>query len=104
MYSVKVHYWPQGDEDPHLVNEAAHRKRQADVVKSSIPSRPQPINPAPYIKVMDYIDQSVPAGERGDLLIFMAGINEISTLAEALIEHTEESKYMTACCLSCFLT
>ncbi|KAG1519546.1 hypothetical protein G6F52_008518 [Rhizopus delemar] len=92
MYSVKIHYWPQGDEDPHLVNEAAYRKRQADVVKSSIPSRPQPINPAPYIKVMDYIDQSVPAGERGDLLIFMSGINEISTLAEALIEHTEESK------------
>lgn len=33
MYSVKMHYWPQGDEDTHLVNEAAHRKRQADVIK-----------------------------------------------------------------------
>ncbi|PHZ12771.1 P-loop containing nucleoside triphosphate hydrolase protein [Rhizopus microsporus ATCC 52813] len=92
MYSVKMHYWPQGDEDTHLVNEAAHRKRQTDVIKSSIPSRPEPINPAPYIRVMDYIDQSVPAGERGDLLIFMSGINEISILSEALIEYTRESK------------
>jgi hypothetical protein len=31
----------------------------------------------PYIKVLEYIDQSVHAGERGDLLIFMSGINEV---------------------------
>lgn len=33
---------------------------------------------APYIKVLDYVDQSVPLDERGDLLIFMSGINEVS--------------------------
>ncbi|CAO3703181.1 unnamed protein product [Rhizopus stolonifer] len=92
MYEVKMHYWPHGDEDSHLVNEAAYRKRQSDLIKSSIPSRPQPINPEPYAKVIDYIDQSIPVGERGDLLIFMSGINEISNLAEALTEHTQESK------------
>lgn len=32
---------------------------------------------APYIKVLDYIDQSVSIDERGDLLIFMSGINEV---------------------------
>lgn len=33
MYSVKTHYWPQGDEDKNLVDEAAHRKRQSEVIK-----------------------------------------------------------------------
>lgn len=49
MYEVKVHYWPHGDEDSHLVNEAAYRKRQTDLIKSSIPSRSQPINPGKLI-------------------------------------------------------
>lgn len=33
---------------------------------------------APYIKVLDYIDQTIPLDERGDLLIFMSGINEVN--------------------------
>jgi hypothetical protein len=33
MYSVKVHYWPQEEDDKNLVNEAAYRKRQAEPVK-----------------------------------------------------------------------
>ncbi|GAA5815536.1 hypothetical protein MFLAVUS_009048 [Mucor flavus] len=62
MYSVKTHYWSQGDDDKNLVDEAAYRKRQSETVKRSIPSRSQPVN----------------ADERGDLLIFMSGINELS--------------------------
>ncbi|EPB90295.1 hypothetical protein HMPREF1544_02820 [Mucor circinelloides 1006PhL] len=81
MYSVKVHYWPFEEEDKNLVDEAAYRKRRTDVVKVY-----------PYIKVLEYIDQSVPAGERGDLLIFMSGINEITTLAEELNVYAQKSK------------
>jgi len=33
---------------------------------------------------MERIDQSIPSNERGDLLIFQSGINEISKLAEEL--------------------
>lgn len=33
MYSVKIHYWPQEDDDKTLVDEAAYRKRQAEPVK-----------------------------------------------------------------------
>lgn len=33
MYSVKVHYWPFEEEDKNLVDEAAYRKRQTEVVK-----------------------------------------------------------------------
>lgn len=33
MFSVKTHYWPQGDEDKNLVDEAAYQKRQSEVIK-----------------------------------------------------------------------
>ncbi|KAI7903486.1 P-loop containing nucleoside triphosphate hydrolase protein [Cokeromyces recurvatus] len=33
MYSVKIHYWPQEEEDKNLVDEAAYRKRQSETVK-----------------------------------------------------------------------
>lgn len=36
MYSVKVHYWPFEEEDKNLIDEAAHRKRQAELVKVTI--------------------------------------------------------------------
>ncbi|GAN03267.1 ATP-dependent RNA helicase DHX34 isoform X5 [Mucor ambiguus] len=92
MYSVKVHYWPFEEQDKNLVDEAAYRKRQAEVVKRSIPSRSSMVKAEPYIKVLEYIDQSVPAEERGDLLIFMSGINEITTLAEELNVYALKSK------------
>jgi hypothetical protein len=38
---------------------------------------------APYLKILDYIDQSVPSSERGDLLIFMSGIEEVGILLTA---------------------
>ncbi|KAI8083313.1 P-loop containing nucleoside triphosphate hydrolase protein [Gilbertella persicaria] len=92
MYSVKIHYWPQGEDDKNLVDEATHRKRHSEAIKKSIPSRPQMIKPDPYIKVLEYIDQSVPLDERGDLLIFMSGINEISSLAEDLTAYAQDTK------------
>jgi hypothetical protein len=33
MFSVKTHYWSQGDDDKNLVDEAAHQKRQSKLIK-----------------------------------------------------------------------
>ncbi|KAI7892265.1 P-loop containing nucleoside triphosphate hydrolase protein [Mucor mucedo] len=33
MFSVKTHYWPQGDDDKNLVDAAAHQKRQSEAIK-----------------------------------------------------------------------
>ncbi|KAI7861394.1 P-loop containing nucleoside triphosphate hydrolase protein [Spinellus fusiger] len=37
MYTVKIQYWPQGDEDKNLVNDAAHKKRMEATIKVSNP-------------------------------------------------------------------
>ena len=93
MYTVKTHYWKeQKADDKNLVNDAAYQRRQRATIKESIPSRSEKIDPGPYLKVLDYIDQSIPVTERGDLLIFMSGINEISSLADELKKYAEHNK------------
>lgn len=41
------------------------------------------LNPAPYVRIMNLIDQKYPQDERGDLLIFLSGMTEISIVEEA---------------------
>ncbi|KAI9309287.1 P-loop containing nucleoside triphosphate hydrolase protein [Cunninghamella echinulata] len=94
MYDVKVHYWQNrrhGD-DSHLVNEQEFKKRQASIIKQSIPSKSDRLDPAPYLNIMSHIDSNFSTNERGDLLIFMSGINEIMALEEQLRIYSEKTK------------
>uniref|UniRef100_A0A667XB43 DEAH (Asp-Glu-Ala-His) box polypeptide 34 n=1 Tax=Myripristis murdjan TaxID=586833 RepID=A0A667XB43_9TELE len=46
-------------------------------------SRSEKMDPRPYLRVLQGIDQRYPPEERGDLLIFLSGVAEISTIQEA---------------------
>lgn len=46
-------------------------------------SKREKINPAPYVRILQLIDKKYPEDERGDLLIFLSGLSEISTVVEA---------------------
>ncbi|KAG2179770.1 hypothetical protein INT43_003553 [Umbelopsis isabellina] len=96
MFDVKIMYMPNEKEDKNLVDEAEYQRRQRLEIKTSVASRSERISAAPYLKIMDYIDQSVPSTERGDLLIFMSGIEEITTLAEGLTPYAEQTKAETS--------
>lgn len=43
-------------------------------------------NPSPYVQIMQMIDQKYPADEKGDLLIFLSGISEITAVVDAAKE------------------
>ncbi|XP_072767032.1 probable ATP-dependent RNA helicase DHX34 [Anoplolepis gracilipes] len=45
-------------------------------------------NPSPYVQIMQMIDQKYPANEKGDLLIFLSGISEITAVVEAAKEYS----------------
>ncbi|XP_069180383.1 probable ATP-dependent RNA helicase DHX34 [Procambarus clarkii] len=49
-----------------------------------IASKREKINPAPYVRILQLIDSKYPDDERGDLLIFLSGMSEISTVVEAV--------------------
>ncbi|XP_011606913.1 probable ATP-dependent RNA helicase DHX34 [Takifugu rubripes] len=46
-------------------------------------SRSEKMDPRPYLRILQGIDQRYPPEERGDLLIFLSGLAEISTIQEA---------------------
>uniref|UniRef100_A0A915CNX3 Helicase C-terminal domain-containing protein n=1 Tax=Ditylenchus dipsaci TaxID=166011 RepID=A0A915CNX3_9BILA len=69
------------------LNYIAAQVKDIDASKKAIK-----IDPAPYVKVLQIIDKKYPSKERGDVLIFLNGISEISTVADALKEYAEFSK------------
>ncbi|KAI8092632.1 putative ATP-dependent RNA helicase DHX34-like protein [Halteromyces radiatus] len=93
MYDVKIHYWNHHrHEDKRLVDDAAYEKRQSSIIKESIPSRSERMNAAPYLNIMAHIDETIPTNERGDLLIFLSGINEIMALEQELKIYAEKTR------------
>ncbi|XP_061683168.1 probable ATP-dependent RNA helicase DHX34 isoform X1 [Syngnathoides biaculeatus] len=46
-------------------------------------SRTEKLEPRPYLRILQTIDQRYPPEERGDLLIFLSGVAEISAIQEA---------------------
>lgn len=50
---------------------------------------------------MEKIDQVVPEQERGDLLVFLSGMNEISLLAEELKAYASYTKCVRDHALQC---
>lgn len=75
LYPIKLHYMPQ-------VQDSASNVRQ---------SKSDRISPEPFIQIMQLIDNKYPPTEKGDLLIFMSGLNEITAVVDAAKEYAEKS-------------
>lgn len=75
LYPIKLHYMPQ-------VQDSASNTRQ---------SKSDRISPEPFIQIMQLIDNKYPSTEKGDLLIFMSGLSEITSIADAAKEYAEKS-------------
>jgi HrpA-like RNA helicase len=91
-YPVKIEYVPFEKEDPNLVDEARYNERMKAEIKFSVSVRSEKIKSGPYLRIMEKIDNSIPSSERGDLLIFLSGINEITILAEELQAYADMNK------------
>ncbi|XP_078482646.1 putative ATP-dependent RNA helicase DHX34 isoform X1 [Ciona intestinalis] len=50
------------------------------------------LDPRPYIRILQKIDKKYPSSERGDLLIFLPGMQEITIIEEAAKAYAEETK------------
>lgn len=55
-------------------------------------SKSEKLDPRPYLRVLEAIDNKYPPEERGDLLVFLSGMAEISAVleaAQAYASHTQ---------------
>eukprot|EP00795_Rhopilema_esculentum_P012353 gene12353-3006_t len=54
--------------------------------------RSERLDPSPYLRIMQLIDNKYPSSERGDLLIFMSGMAEIEAVVDAASEYAQKTK------------
>jgi HrpA-like RNA helicase len=50
------------------------------------------IDAGPYVNILQIIDKKYPSSERGDVLVFLNGISEISIVADACKEYGNFTK------------
>jgi HrpA-like RNA helicase len=91
-FPVKIEYIPFEKEDSNLVDANAYKERMNSEIKLSVSVRSEKIKSGPYLRILEKIDSTVSSVERGDLLIFLSGINEITTLAEDLQAYADLNK------------
>lgn len=77
LYPIKLHYMP------HLMNQNLRLEKK---------SRSERLNPEPYIQILSMIDKKYPKEEKGDLLIFLSGLNEIQSVVDAAKEFSEKNQ------------
>ncbi|KAL3271566.1 hypothetical protein HHI36_022041 [Cryptolaemus montrouzieri] len=72
LYPIEIHYRP--------------------VIKDPFERQKDKFNCTPYLQIIQMIDEKYPPNQKGDLLIFLNGFNEISRLADAVLEYSENKK------------
>ncbi|CRK97635.1 CLUMA_CG011020, isoform A [Clunio marinus] len=77
LYPIKLHFMP------HLMNPNLRLEKK---------SRSERLNPEPYIQIMSMIDKKYPKEEKGDLLIFLSGLNEIQSVVDAAKDYSEKNQ------------
>ncbi|XP_019537327.3 probable ATP-dependent RNA helicase DHX34 isoform X1 [Aedes albopictus] len=80
LFPIKLHYMPQ-IQDIATTSSGKTKQKTSDR-----------ISPEPYMQILQLIDQKYPPTEKGDVLIFLSGLNEITTIVDAAKEYAEKSK------------
>ncbi|XP_063963631.1 probable ATP-dependent RNA helicase DHX34 isoform X2 [Lytechinus pictus] len=55
-------------------------------------SKSERLDPRPYLRIMQRIDHKYPDTERGDLLVFLSGMSEITSVVEAARMYASQTK------------
>ncbi|KAK9901707.1 hypothetical protein WJX75_009557 [Coccomyxa subellipsoidea] len=91
LYPITVQYMVDNSADARAQRRSNEERREM-AAKGFKHRTIERIDPAPYLRLLQQIEQTVAGDERGDLLVFLAGMDDISTVAEHLREHAERSR------------
>ncbi|KAJ8957873.1 hypothetical protein NQ318_001869 [Aromia moschata] len=72
LYPIEIQYKP-------IVKDPYERKRDR-------------FDCSPYLQILQMIDEKYPPNQKGDVLVFLNGFSEISTLADAVTEYSQHKK------------
>ncbi|KAI9022397.1 P-loop containing nucleoside triphosphate hydrolase protein [Hyaloraphidium curvatum] len=86
LHPVLIHYRPHPEPDRNLVDPSTVEARLAHPVAQSVPVQRTKFDPAPFLRILGEIEARTPWAERGDLLAFLPGAQEIEALHAAVVE------------------
>jgi len=99
LYPIALEYIPVDfDADgrqaaPQESGKGTAGRKTAGIATAKLPgAKPKPFESKPYLRLLQRIDDEYPKSERGDMLVFLSGMNEITALADALREYVAESR------------
>ena len=55
-------------------------------------SKTSRLNPAPYLRILQLIDNKYSSSERGDVLMFLSGMSDISAVVDVVQSYAEINK------------
>ena len=88
LFPVDIRYIPCAEEiDMNVVDPRLVEERKKAEFKRSIPAKSLGNDAKPIIQLLESIDEKFSPTERGDMLIFVPGINEITALANQISEY-----------------
>jgi HrpA-like RNA helicase len=97
-YPIEVEYIPVEDERRNEEKQEFQDKQKRSGTKqlavyncSTEVLSKKKIDPRPYLRIMERIDQHFSVTERGDLLIFVSGLDEILTLADEIKKYANQN-------------
>ncbi|KAL6754390.1 putative ATP-dependent RNA helicase DHX34-like protein [Haematococcus lacustris] len=109
LYPIELEYCPPAQPKPENAGQPQAGKRGAGCGPSSTrqgkgggsgkggagragAGEADAIDPTPYLRLLQRIDSEVPSSQRGDLLIFVAGLADITALTAALRTYALEGR------------
>jgi len=99
LYPIALEYIPVDfDADgrqaaPQECGKGVAGRKTAGIATAKLAgAKPKPFDAKPYLRLLQRIDDEYPKAERGDMLVFLSGMNEITALADALREYVAESR------------
>ena len=90
-HPIRVEWVPPLGPDGQPLRRLSNAQAAALAVKGGATHTPR-IDPQPYLHLLQRLDASVPADQRGDLLVFLPGALEIDAVAAALAPYAASTR------------
>eukprot|EP00698_Gefionella_okellyi_P002565 TRINITY_DN12401_c0_g1_i1.p1 TRINITY_DN12401_c0_g1~~TRINITY_DN12401_c0_g1_i1.p1 ORF type:complete len:1112 (+),score=292.43 TRINITY_DN12401_c0_g1_i1:103-3438(+) len=96
LYPITVRYQVSDAADAYADDNVRNQPPTIDGAASTrrpkLLTKAKRLDPTPYLRILSEIDATIPATERGDVLVFVPGMYEIELLTEAITPYADQTK------------
>eukprot|EP00850_Spirogloea_muscicola_P001166 SM000004S15036 [mRNA] locus=s4:961290:971083:+ [translate_table: standard] len=92
LYPTTIEYISDERSDDGLSTERSMEGSDVNARPDKRKPRLERLDTRPYLRILERVDQQFPPEQRGDMLIFLSGMQEITTLADAIRAYADHTR------------